>query len=300
MLASERGSARYTCVAYRTDLMDLLAFLNKKKQTVESVSLPVLSAYMAQLQAAGLAPRSVARKRSAIRQFFAFLFQEKVRADNPSLLLEKPPRAMALPHTLHATGMSALCAAALADPSPHGLRLRALVEMVYGAGLRVSECVELTLAQLGISEDSGRPLQLPDVCVIRGKGSKERLVPLGAYAQSALAAYMHVRPCFVPEGTRSVWLFPSKSRQGHFTRQQFGRMLKELAVSAGLDPQDISPHTLRHSFATHLLEGGADLRVIQELLGHADIATTQIYTHVAGRHLAEMVNTKHPLATVPE
>lgn len=295
MLASERGAAKNTLISYRRDLEDVLAFLTQQKQTVERVPAPVLERYMEQLST-GLARSSIARKRSSIRQFFGFLFQEKIRKDDPSLALEAPKLAKTLPSTLGGNSIEQLCVTAARDASAAGRRTLALLELIYGSGLRVSECVELKLAQLGLDIGAPDTAKIPDVCVIRGKGNKERLLPIGSRARAALAAYLAARPAFLAEKEVSPWLFPTHSGLGHLTRQQCGRMLKALATKAGLDPTSLSPHTLRHSFASHLLEGGADLRVIQELLGHADIATTQIYTHVAGSRLKKLVEEKHPLS----
>jgi integrase/recombinase XerD len=172
--------------------------------------------------------------------------------------------------------------------------MRAMFELLYGAGLRVSELISLTLEVLQVKPGSER--MEAAALLIKGKGGKERIAPVHAKAREAVNAYLAVRKQFLPGGAPSSWCFPSRSRQGHVTRQQFGVMLKDLALKAGLDPESLSPHTLRHSFATHLLEGGADLRVVQELLGHSDISTTQIYTHVASERLKKLVQEKHPLA----
>ncbi len=293
MLASERAASANTLAAYRRDLQDVLAFLNARKQTVETADAAMLEHYLKHLHGQGLARSSLARKRSAIRQFFGFLFQDRIRSDDPSLGLESPKLAKNLPKTLGENSIEALCSTAISDTSPSGKRLLALLELVYGAGLRVSECVGLTLAQMGLQRANA---PIPETCIIRGKGNKERLLPIGKSARAALTAYLTVRPHFLKAKEISPWLFPSKSKLGHLTRQQFGVMLKDLAIKAGLDPSELSPHTLRHSFASHLLEGGADLRVIQELLGHSDISTTQIYTHVAGSRLKKLVEENHPLS----
>jgi integrase/recombinase XerD len=296
MLVSERGAAKNTLSAYQRDLEDMLACLAKQQLSAETTTAAALEGYMQTLASAGLARSSIARKRSAMRQFFGFLFQEKIRGDDPSLALEAPKLAKNLPKTLGEHSVELLCAVAVSNTSAEGRRTLALLELIYGSGLRVSECVELKLAQLGLDVSAPDAARIPDVCIIRGKGNKERLLPIGTRARAAIASYLAARPAFLREREISPWLFPSKSALGHITRQQFGRLLKELAVKAGLDPATLSPHTLRHSFASHLLEGGADLRVIQELLGHADIATTQIYTHVAGSRLKKLVETHHPLA----
>jgi integrase/recombinase XerD len=292
MMRAERGASANTADAYRRDLTDFAGWLARQKLTLSRVRKDHLAAYIASLGQAGMAASTAARRLSALRQFFDFLFSEKHRADNPAAALESPKQGRSLPGTLGAADVVRLIEAARVDTSPSGLRLSAMLELVYGAGLRVSELVSLKLA--AIQPRAGQPVS--DFLLITGKGNKERLVPLGSQARAALADYLAARPAFLREGAASAWLFPYHRAKGYLTRQQFAVMLKELALAAGLDPEAISPHTLRHSFASHLLEGGADLRVIQELLGHADISTTQIYTHVAGERLKKLVREHHPLA----
>lgn len=292
MMRAERGASANTAQAYERDLLGLIAFLKQKKTSVMHAKRALLEQFVASLHDEGMASASIARKVSAMRQFFHFLASEQHRADDPAATLSQPKRGRSLPNTLQGKDIDGLLAYAHADQSPAGLRLLAMLELTYGSGLRVSEMVALKLAAVQVRGDRA----VSEFLIILGKGGKERLVPIGARAREALKAYLAVRSSFLSENQPSPWLFPYHRAQGHVTRQQFGVWLKELAVKAGLDAETVSPHTLRHSFASHLLEGGADLRVIQELLGHADISTTQVYTHVAGERLKKLVEEHHPLA----
>jgi integrase/recombinase XerD len=283
MLVAERGVARNTREAYAADLADLAAFL---KGLPESATTDQLRAYFASSQAAA---RTVGRRLSAFRQFYRFLLSEGRRQDDPSAALDSPKLGRPLPKLLSEAEVSALLAA---DPegaeSASSLRLAALIELLYGSGLRVSELVGLPMTALG-----------RDVMVlnIRGKGGKDRLVPVSEPARGALGRYLAVRRSFASGGRESPWVFPSTgSRSGHLTRQRFAQLLKERAIAAGIDPARVSPHVLRHAFATHLIDHGADLRAVQKMLGHADIATTEIYTHVARERLQRVVRSHHPLA----
>lgn len=279
MLAAERGAATNTLAAYRRDLDGAEAVLGDLAQ-VSRAAVAKLAAHWADL-----APSSVARKSSALRQFFGFAVDEGWRDDDPSGALPKPRNRRPLPKVLsHEAVESLLNRAELEANSgkPVALRQLALVEMLYGSGLRATELVSLPLTAV--------PRDTPLITVM-GKGGQARMVPVSDRAQMALAQWIKVRP--TEPSTR--FLFPSH-RGKHLTRVRLFQLLKELAVRAGLDPEGVSPHVLRHAFATHLLEGGADLRVLQTLLGHADIATTQIYTHVDAARLVELVNSRHPLA----
>lgn len=290
MMAAERGAATHTLQAYRRDLKYFAAFATRRKQSLTIVDKACLEAYMAALTKENYAARSIARKLSALRQFFHFLYNEKIRTDDPSATLEGPRQGRSLPNVLSAEAIAALLTAAYKDTSPEGLRLTALLELLYASGLRVSELVNLKLAAV-------QSLRTEDPFLsILGKGNKERLVPVNPAAIKALQAYLKIRPAFMKEGSTSPWLFPAYRAGKPLTRQHFATMLKALAEKAGIDPASLSPHTLRHSFASHLLAGGADLRVIQELLGHADIATTQIYTHVQSEKLTRLVQDHHPLS----
>jgi len=293
MLSAERNAAANTRAAYRRDLEDAAKFAASRKTVLGDVVTADLSAYLAALDRRGMSARSAARRLSALRQFFKFLLAENVRADDPTAALDGPKLGRPLPKLLAEEEMAALIELCTALDGATGARLKALVELSYASGLRVSELVQLPLAAV---------LREQPVLVVRGKGSKERMVPLNAPARAALTAYLSLRAQFLAKDAKgqpkpSPYLFPSRGKEGHLTRQRYGQMLKELAAQAGIAPERISPHVLRHAFATHLLDHGADLRSLQKMLGHADIATTQIYTHVAGRRLHELVQQHHPLAT---
>lgn len=280
MLSSERGAAANTLAAYRRDLdgaEELLGDLAKAQR-----------AGIAKLAGewAALAPSTVARKSSALRQFFGFAVDEGWREDDPSGALPNPRTRRPLPKVLGHEAVEALLERAELEASsgkPTAIRQLALLEMLYGSGLRATELVSLPLTAV--------PRDAPLITVM-GKGGQARMVPVSERAKEALAAWLEVRPT----EPKSRFLFPSRGGK-HLTRVRLYQLLKELAARANLDPAGISPHVLRHAFATHLLEGGADLRVLQTLLGHADIATTQIYTHVDAARLVELVNQRHPLAT---
>jgi integrase/recombinase XerD len=287
MLAAERGTARLTIAAYRTDLLDLSRFLAARAATLESADEPALHAYLAAPTAARLAPRSLARRLSAMRQFYKFLVVDRVRPDDPTAGLDTPRLGRPLPKLISEAEVEHLIAAARAVPGEEGERAVCLVELLYATGMRISELLTLPLAAA---------LRDPRVLLVRGKGGRERIVPLSEPSRLALAGYLDIRGRFLPGGQPSRWLFPSRGGAGHLTRQRCGQLLKELALSAGLDPARLSPHVLRHAFASHLLDHGADLRSVQQMLGHADIATTQIYTHVLSDRLRRLVQTGHPLA----
>jgi integrase/recombinase XerD len=287
MMSAERGAARHTLDAYRRDLADFAAFLGRHGLAPVTATADDIRGYLAGLADAGLLPATTARRLAAIRQFYRFLFLEGRRQDDPSVQIDRPKRGRSLPKLLEVAEIEALIAAAHARPGPEGLRLVALLELFYATGLRVTELAGLPLSALS-----------PDrsVLVVRGKGQKERMVPIGGAAREALAAWLGVRTYFVTDPSRQRWLFPSRSRSGYLTRQRVGQLLKALATEAGLDAARLSPHVLRHAFASHLVANGADLRAVQAMLGHADIATTQIYTHVQAGRLAAVVAQHHPLA----
>ncbi|MGB0672066.1 MAG: tyrosine recombinase, partial [Rhodospirillales bacterium] len=250
-----------------------------------------IRAYLAGLEGQGLSPRTSARRLSAIRQFFRFLYAEGERRDDPSQTLDSPRLGRSLPKYLSEDEVDLLLAAARARSGAEGLRLVAMLEILYATGLRVSELVGLPVNAL--SRDGL-------VMTVIGKGSKERLVPVSEPALDALRDYLDCRESFLPKGRSAAkadrFLFPSRGAEGHMTRVRFSQVLKDLAVEAGLDHRRVSPHVLRHSFASHLLAHGADLRSLQMMLGHADMATTQIYTHVLEDRLRALVNDAHPLA----
>jgi integrase/recombinase XerD len=285
MLAAERGAAALTLAAYRRDLADVSGFL--APSAVEAATSEDLRRYLARLARRRLAPRTAARRLSALRQFFRFLVIDGRRRDDPTAALDAPRLGRPLPKLVSEEDAGRLIDAARRRAGPEGARLVCLIELLYGAGLRVSELVNLPLTA---ARGERRFL------IVRGKGDKERLVPLGERARAALAEYLVERAQFLPPHGASRFLFPSRGAEGHLTRRRCGQLMKELALAAGIDPSRLSPHVLRHAFATHLLAGGADLRSVQEMLGHADIATTQIYTHVAGDLLQRLVSAHHPLA----
>jgi len=290
MMAAERGASPHTLDAYRRDLADMAA--RTPGGDLETASPPDLEAALAGLAADGLSAATAARRLSALRRFYRFLMKDGQRADDPTQLLEGPKRGRALPKVLSEAEVDALFNAADAMEGAEGVRMRAMLELLYACGLRVSELVSLPAAAFARAERC---------LVIRGKGGKERLVPLTDSALEAVSAWTAVRAVQLPEGEgrsrAEKHLFPSRrSASGHLTRERFAQMLGALAVEAGLDPGRISPHVIRHAFATHLLARGADLRSVQTLLGHADVSTTQIYTHVLEERLKALVNDAHPLA----
>lgn len=285
-MRADRGAAANTVAAYARDLEALCAFLAARGRDAAQADRRDLEDWLAALDAEGLAPATRARRLSAARQFFRFAREEGWRGDDPALRLTGPRRPRVLPGTLSVADVDALFSAVeTAFAGAALLRARCLLEVLYGAGLRVSELVDLPVASA-----RGDPAAL----LIRGKGGRERLAPLTAPARAALADWLAARDAD-PAAKGSPWLFPSRGAGGRLTRARFFQIVKQLAAAAGLDPAAVSPHTLRHAFATHLLANGADLRVIQELLGHADIATTEIYAHVVEEQLRALI-AKHPLA----
>ncbi len=293
MLAAERGAQTNTLAAYGRDLADFAAHLARGGRSVADAKTQDLRAYLAELARRGLRAATVARRLSAIRQLYRFLYAEGLGKDDPAAVLEGPKRSRPLPKTLTLDEVERLLqAAARRDQTAssrerlRAARLACLLETLYATGLRVSELVALPVSA---ARRDAR------VIVVRGKGNKERLVPLNEPAKQAMADYLDL---LAQSGNdaRSKWLFPSFGKSGHLTRQHFARDLKTLAVSTGLRAAQVSPHVLRHAFASHLLHNGADLRVVQTLLGHADISTTQIYTHVLEERLKSLVRDLHPLA----
>jgi integrase/recombinase XerD len=289
MMAAERASARNTLVAYGKDLADAEAFLARRKADLMTASTEDLEAYFVDLGARGLSAATAARRRAAVRQFYRFALDEGWREDDPVRRVEAPKKGQPLPKVLSRDEVERLIAAAGEKDGAAGLRLACIVELLYASGLRVSELVALPL--LAVARD-------PAFVTVKGKGGKTRLAPLNAAARGAVKAYLVARRGYLPRGVReSPWLFPSpRGKGGRLTPRRLAQLLDEAAADAGIDPARVSPHVLRHAFATHLLEGGADLRAVQTLLGHADIATTQIYTHVAETRLRDTVLRAHPLA----
>jgi integrase/recombinase XerD len=294
MLAAERGAGANTLAAYRNDLEDLSAYLRASRSTIANATTNNLRGFLASLAERGFKSSSLARRLSAVRQLFRFLYAEGKRSDDPAAVLEGPKRARSLPKVLSIADVDKLLKTARANSDnveqPPSQRLRAarllcLLEVVYATGLRVSELVALSAAAARRDQR---------MLVVRGKGGKERLVPLNKQAKRAMAEYLDLRSK-AERDADAKWLFPSFGAQGHLTRQHFARELKALGVACGIQPSRLSPHVLRHAFASHLLHNGADLRVVQTLLGHADISTTQIYTHVLEERLKALVRDLHPL-----
>ncbi|TNE46407.1 MAG: tyrosine recombinase [Sphingomonadales bacterium] len=280
MLAAERGAAANTLAAYRRDLEGAEELVGDLDGVTRENLSKLASAW------SGLAPATVARKSSALKQFFGFAVDEGWRSDDPANALPKPRARRPLPKILSHDEVERLFARAELEAgsgTAHSIRLLALLELLYGSGLRASELVSLPMAAI--------PRDAP-LLTVMGKGGKARMVPVSERAREAIASWIAARGN--PTGSAARYLFPS--RAAHITRVRLFQMMKELAVRAGIDPASVSPHVLRHAFATHLLEGGADLRVLQTLLGHADISTTQIYTHVDAARLVALVNARHPLA----
>jgi integrase/recombinase XerD len=301
MLTTERGAAMNTRQAYWRDLADFSLWLrdSAKKEVVDASSSEIKS-YLDDLgnkihvkgqNKAQIATRTVARRLSALRQFYRYLVSENIRKDDPTSAIDSPKQKRTLPKTLSESEVNALIKTAAQGGGPDSVRLVCLMEMLYATGLRVSELVGLPMSAIG--EDM-------QFLMVAGKGGRERMVPISETAQKSLKNYIDVRKQFISvddKGNQSQWLFPSRtSESGHLTRQRFAQLLKDLADSAGIESGRVSPHILRHAFATHLLSHGADLRSVQKMLGHADIATTQIYTHIVGDKAKKTVEDKHPLS----
>ena len=299
MLAAEQGAGPNTLDAYRRDLTDFQEFLARSGRSFAGAETQGLRDYLADLDARGFKSSSVARRLSSMRHLFRFLLSERIRSDNPAAILSGPKRGRGLPKVLSISDVDRMLTRAKeltqapeasALQQLRAMRLYCLLEVLYATGLRVSELVALPLSA---SRRDARMI------VVRGKGDKERLVPLNEPSRQAMADYLEAMEALKQEKKKnaasSKWLFPSFGESGHLTRQHFARDLKELAAAAGLAPRLVSPHVLRHAFASHLLHNGADLRIVQTLLGHNDISTTQIYTHVVEERLKSLVRDLHPL-----
>jgi len=301
MLTTERGAAMNTRQAYWRDLADVSQYLKGKRNTdIHAASTEDLQAYLKDLsekihvkgeRSGKIAVRTLARRLSAMRQFYRFLISENKREDDPTSTIDSPKQSRTLPKTLSEAEVTALITTAGAPGTPESVRLVCLLEMIYATGLRVSELVGLPMSAIG---------EETQFLMVEGKAGRERMVPLSDPAQEAVKNYLDVRKQFIgpdDKGTQAQWLFPSRtSDSGHLTRQRFAQLLKDLAREAKVDEDRVSPHILRHAFATHLLSNGADLRSVQKMLGHADIATTQVYTHILGDKLEKTVKEKHPLS----
>ncbi|MEW2917043.1 site-specific tyrosine recombinase XerD [Ruegeria sp. ANG10] len=296
--AAELGAANNTLLAYGRDLKDFAAWLQRRKTDFAMAERDQIEAYLIDCDAQGLAQSTRARRLSAIKQIYRFAFEEGWRDTNPAIQIKGPGRQKRLPKTLDVPEVDRLLQAARQTGRTKADRVRntCLMQVLYATGMRVTELVSLP-----VSSARGDPRML----LVLGKGGKERMVPLSPPARDALAVWLTVRDeaedqLVADGGPRSKFLFPSRGKSGHLTRHMFFLLVKELAVQGGVSPEKVTPHTLRHAFATHLLANGADLRSIQTLLGHADVATTEIYTHVLDERLAELVLEHHPLAKDPD
>ena len=290
LLLAERGVAVNTLAAYQRDLEDVGVFLAGANKTTEAVldsaTTEDLRSYLKHLDGRGMTAGTAARRLSALRQFYRFLYADGLRSDDPTAILESPRQGRPLPKIISEKDVADLLRVAETNDSPEGKRLCAMVELCYATGMRVTELVGLPHA--AVQRD-------PEVLIVRGKGNKERMVPLSGPARDAVRDYLTVRESFLPEGAISPHLFPGRAGK-HLSRQRFFQLLKDLAEKSGLDRRKVSPHVLRHAFATHLLHHDADLRSVQQMLGHADISTTQIYTHVLDERMRRLVAEHHPLA----
>ncbi len=291
MLIAEKNASGHTVESYRRDCLCFISFL--KGKAVSELALEDLQAYLKHLSEKHYSTRTIARQLSSLKQFFSFLFSERHIMDNPVNDISSPKLSNALPKILTEQEVTLLLTAAHQKSGPEGIRLATLLELLYATGMRVSELVSLPLSSF-MTTESGIPLIL-----VKGKGRKERVLPLPEIASAIIVKYMGIRAGFLGQ-KESLYLFPSPSNTGYLTRQRIGQLLKELAMDAGIEPYKVSPHVLRHAFATHLLNNGADLVSVQKLLGHEDISTTEIYTHVATDRLTEVVNACHPLAKLAQ
>ena len=286
MLISERGYAKNTIAAYSRDLSKFSDYLQSKNLSEIAVSSKTIRGYLAKLTQHGLSASTQARHLSALRQFYRFLQSDGRRPDNPCTNIDSPKALRPLPRTLTENEVTKLMTTARSSINPKGLRTLCIVELLYSTGLRISELASLQTSSLA---HDGKLLR------VLGKGGRERMLPIGEPATLALDNYLRIRPSFLKNSLETNWLFPSNSGDGHLTRRRIGQILKTLSIASNLDPNKVSPHVLRHAFASHLLANGADLRSVQIMLGHADISTTQIYTHVLQSRLNSFVLQKHPL-----
>ncbi|MDX1924607.1 MAG: tyrosine recombinase [Rickettsiaceae bacterium] len=293
-LLAERGASRATIVAYKHDVLSF--FESSPKLDPLTASKDNITSFINFLKSSNISPRAISRKISALNGYYNFLLSEKYINFNPVSLVEKPKFRAKLPRYLSDSEFNVFISSLMSKNDPDSVRLRAMIFLLYSTGLRVSELVSIKLSQLSFTET--RDHLASEYLTIKGKGQKERLALLSKKAILAIEEYLKIRNFYAKKGNRKhlVYLFPSDSSAGYMTRQNFGQILKKLALESGLDPAKISPHVIRHSFATKLLNSGADLKIVQELLGHEDIATTQIYTHVDSKRLSEVMNSKHPMA----
>ena len=287
MLVAERGVALNTVNAYLSDIRHFNDFIMGNSTNIEESTENDIKIYLQHLNKTGVSSKTSARRLSALRQFFHFLQSENNRPDNPTNQIDGPKQRKSLPKVLSEEEVNKLINAAYATTGPEGIRLICLLEIAYATGLRVSELV--SLPNLALSRDS-------NILMVTGKGGRERIIPLTEPALEAISSYLKVRDTFIKSSNSSKFLFPSRSAQGFLTRRRLGQLLKDLALMSNINPEKVSPHALRHAFATHLLDHGADLRSLQQMLGHSDISTTQIYTHVVTKRLISVVASHHPLS----
>ena len=287
MMLAERGAAANTLAAYSSDMEAFSAYLETTDSLLIDATAEHVRAYITRIAKTGRGRSTQARHLSTLRQFYRFLQSEDQRTDHPCATVQLPQRDHTLPKILTEGEVDGLIEEARLTPGPEGLRLLTLVELLYATGLRISELVSLPLNSLNSSSR---------LLIVRGKGGRERMVPVGEPAARALDHYLRVRFKFCGKAAASKWLFPSHGTTGHLTRRRVGQLLKMLATRAGINPRKVSPHVLRHAFASHLLAHGADLRSVQSMLGHADISSTQIYTHVLENRLSKLVRDHHPLS----
>ena len=289
----ENGASNNTIESYKNDLQNFRDFLKSQSTNLTDTNETSIRNFIQSLIKKSLSNRTIARKISALRHFFLFLYEEKIITNNPTLNIDTPKMSHTVPKVFSENELSTLLTHCYKDTTANGIRNTAMVEVLYASGMRVSELISLKIQQLQIQKNN--KTILPYI-IIKGKGNKERIVVLNQKSIEALEKYLKIIKSF-SNTLNNIWLFPSKtSTEGHITRQYFAKLLKKISAEANISPDKISPHKIRHSFATHLLNNGADLRTIQELLGHKDISTTQIYTHVANKKLKSIVDTFHPLA----
>lgn len=284
MIVSESGVAQNTVLAYQNDLSAFAQYLNSRDLNLKAANEKNLRDFITSLSQTGLAKKSLSRKISALRRFYQFLFAEEIITYNPSENLDRPKSGKSLPKYLSEEEINQILKIAHNLKGKNGLKIKALMELLYATGLRVSELVSLPVSAVARGQE---------LIMVRGKGSKERVVPISNYAKSAVDNWLKARTN--KKNDFSKWLFPSNSKSGHLTRNGFLKIIKKLALKAGIDPERVSPHVIRHSFASHLVAHDADLRTVQKMLGHADIATTEIYTHILDEKLTSIVNNFHPL-----
>lgn len=293
MMIAERGIARNSVISYQNDLLGFHKFLLQNHLSPLNVQTENVRNWIEYLAKNDISPRSINRKISAIKNYYEFLISEKYTQHNPCLLVDLPKYQAALPSVLSIEEIKILLLCCNGDTSEAALRLKAMIHLLYASGLRVSELVSIKLTNILVNQLSK---EIKKIFPIAGKGNKERMVVINEKTIASLQEYLIIRHKFINQKhpNSKLYLFPSSSVSGHMTRQNFAILLKQISIKAGLDPKNISPHALRHSFASHLLDGGADLRVIQELLGHTDISSTQIYTHIQTKHL-KLALENHPL-----